>query len=69
MEFKVGDRVRYVVQRDIDNVKVGEVGIIRGISPDGDYAVDLKKAVVNIAVMVFAKVIMVGGVGEIRLNL
>lgn len=44
MEFKVGDRVRYVVQRDIDNVKVGEVGIIRGISPYGDYAVDFEES-------------------------
>ena len=44
MEFKVGDRVRYVVQRDIDNVKVGEVGIIRGISPYGNYAVDFEES-------------------------
>jgi len=44
MEFKVGDRVRYVVQRDIDNVEVGEVGIIRGISSGGDYAVDFEES-------------------------
>ena len=44
MEFKVGDRVRYVVKRDIDNIKVGEVGIIRGISPYGDYAVDFEES-------------------------
>ena len=44
MKLKVGDRVRYVVQRDIDNVKVGEVGIIRGISPNGSYAVDFEES-------------------------
>ena len=44
MELKVGDRVRYVVKRDIDNVKVGEVGIIRGISPSGNYAVDFEES-------------------------
>lgn len=44
MELKVGDRVRYVVQRAIDNVKVGEVGIIRGISPSGSYAVDFEES-------------------------
>ena len=44
MELKVGDRVRYVVQRGIDNVKVGEVGIIRGISPSGSYAVDFEES-------------------------
>ena len=44
LEFKVGDRVRYVVKRDIDNIKVGEVGIIRGISPYGDYAVDFEES-------------------------
>ena len=44
MEFKVGDRVRYVVKKDIDNVKVGEVGIIRGISPHGSYAVDFEES-------------------------
>ncbi len=44
MEFKVGDRVRYVVKRDTDNVKVGEVGIIRGISSYGNYAVDFEES-------------------------
>ena len=44
MELKVGDRVRYVVKRDIDNVKVGEVGIIRDISSGGDYAVDFEES-------------------------
>jgi len=44
LELKVGDRVRYVVQRDIDNVKVGEVGIIRDISSGGDYAVDFEES-------------------------
>lgn len=44
MELKVGDRVRYVVKRDIDNVEVGEVGIIRGISSGGDYAVDFEES-------------------------
>lgn len=44
MEFKVGDKVRYVVKRQIDNVEVGEVGIIRGISSYGDYAVDFEES-------------------------
>jgi len=44
VKYKVGDRVRYVVQRDIDNVKVGEVGIIRDISSGGDYAVDFEES-------------------------
>lgn len=43
-KFKVGDRVRYVVKRDIDNIKVGEVGIIRGISSYGNYAVDFEES-------------------------
>lgn len=44
MRFRVGDKVRYVGKGDADNVKVGEVGIIRGISSNGDYAVDFEES-------------------------
>lgn len=42
MKFKVGDKVCYKHKDDTDNVEVGEVGIIRGVSSRGKYAVDFE---------------------------